>query len=48
MCMCLLITILSSRPDLQAVMRKELVAGDRQWLNNIDLRLTKRGFIDVS
>jgi hypothetical protein len=37
-----------SRPGLEAVMRKELVAGDREWLNNIDLKLTKRGFIDVS
>ncbi len=28
-------------------MRKELVAGNRQWIN-IDLQLKKRGFIDVS
>ena len=39
--------LLVLKPDLQAVMRKELEAGNREWLNNIDLQLTKRGFIDV-
>ncbi|CAB3998740.1 vitellogenin B [Paramuricea clavata] len=38
--------LLVLKPKVHAVMRKELVVGNRQWFN-IDLQLRNRGFIDV-